>query len=100
MHEYDNRYLWMNLKRIIGSHFANYREAWEANRLITRGRVHPTLSKTHPLSHTGAAAFEVHKNQHQGKVGVLCLAPEDGLGVRDAETRERHLSAINRFRGA
>ncbi|MDQ5855287.1 MAG: crotonyl-CoA carboxylase/reductase, partial [Actinomycetota bacterium] len=26
-HTYDNRYLWMNLKRIIGSHFANYREA-------------------------------------------------------------------------
>ena len=37
MHEYDNRYLWMNLKRIIGSHFANYREAWEANRLIAQG---------------------------------------------------------------
>ena len=35
LHEYDNRYLWMNLKRIIGSHFANYREAWEANRLMT-----------------------------------------------------------------
>ena len=34
MHPYDNRYLWMNVKRIIGSHFANYREAWEANRLI------------------------------------------------------------------
>ncbi len=32
LHEYDNRYLWMNLKRIIGSHFANYRESWEANR--------------------------------------------------------------------
>src|SRR5664280_3223907 len=31
MHEYDNRYLWMSLKRIIGSHFANYREAWAAN---------------------------------------------------------------------
>src|SRR5215475_4830206 len=28
LHQYDNRYLWMNLKRIIGSHFANYREAW------------------------------------------------------------------------
>ena len=48
MHEYDNRYLWMNLKRIVGSHFANYREAWEANRLIQRGKVHPTLSKTYP----------------------------------------------------
>ena len=40
-HEYDNRYLWMSLKRIIGSHFANYRESWEANRLITRGRDPP-----------------------------------------------------------
>ena len=48
MHEYDNRYLWMNLKRIIGSHFANYREAWEANRLIAKGRIHPTLSQGLP----------------------------------------------------
>ncbi|MGZ6827365.1 MAG: crotonyl-CoA carboxylase/reductase, partial [Mycobacteriales bacterium] len=47
MREYDNRYLWMNLKRIIGSHFANYREAWEANDLINRGLIHPTLSKTY-----------------------------------------------------
>ncbi len=47
MHEYDNRYLWMNLKRIISSHFANYRESWEANRLIAKGRIHPTLSKTY-----------------------------------------------------
>jgi hypothetical protein len=37
MHTYDNRYLWMNLKRIVGSHFANYKESWEANRLISRG---------------------------------------------------------------
>ena len=81
MHEYDNRYLWMNLKRIVGSHFANYREAWEANRLIQRGKVHPTLSKSYPLAETGQAAYEVHRNMHQGKVGVLCLAPEEGLGV-------------------
>jgi len=98
MHEYDNRYLWMNLKRIIGSHFANYREAWEANRLIERGKVHPTLSKTLPLAETGQAAYEVHRNQHQGKVGVLCLAPEEGLGVRDPALRALHLDEINRFR--
>ena len=48
MHQYDNRYLWMNLKRIIGSHFANYKEAWEANRLIDKGLIHPTLSKVVP----------------------------------------------------
>jgi crotonyl-CoA reductase len=100
MHEYDNRYLWMNLKKIVGSHFANYREAFEANRLISRGLIHPTLSKTFALDQTGEAAYEVHRNLHQGKVGVLALAPEPGLGVRDAELRARHLPEITRFAGA
>jgi crotonyl-CoA reductase len=99
MHEYDNRYLWMNLKRIVGSHFANYRESWEANRLIAKGMIHPTLSGTYPLDEVGQAALDVHKNLHQGKVGVLCLAPEEGLGVRDKEMRAKHLDEINRFRG-
>jgi crotonyl-CoA reductase len=99
MHEYDNRYLWMTLKRIIGSHFANYRESWEANRLISKGYIHPTLSKVYPLADTGQAAHDVHRNVHQGKVGVLCLAPEEGLGVSDPELRAKHLDAINRFRG-
>jgi crotonyl-CoA reductase len=99
MHEYDNRYLWMNLKRIIGSHFANYREAWEANRLIAKGSVHPTVSKVYGMDDVGQAAYDVHQNLHQGKVGVLCLAPEEGLGVRDPEKRARHLDEINRFRG-
>ncbi|MFE2180959.1 crotonyl-CoA carboxylase/reductase [Streptomyces sp. NPDC059455] len=97
-HEYDNRYLWMALKRIIGTHFANYREAWAANRLIEKGMVHPTLSKVYPLEAVGTATQDVHRNRHSGKVGVLCLAPEAGLGIRDPELRERHLPAINRFR--
>ncbi|MFG2601680.1 crotonyl-CoA carboxylase/reductase [Streptomyces sp. NPDC048462] len=97
-HEYDNRYLWMSLKRIVGSHFANYREAWEANRLVAKGKIHPTLSKTYPLEDTGQAAYEVHRNLHQGKVGVLALAPREGLGVRNGELREKHIDAINRFR--
>ena len=100
MHEYDNRYLWMNLKRIVGSHFANYREAYEANRLIAKGMIHPTLSKSFPLDQAGQAAFEVHRNAHQGKVGVLALAPDEGLGVTDPELRAAHLHEINRFRGA
>ncbi|HEV2782066.1 MAG TPA: crotonyl-CoA carboxylase/reductase [Actinophytocola sp.] len=99
LHSYDNRYLWMHLKRIIGSHFANYREAWEANRLIARGKIHPTLSKVYPLAQTGQAAHDVHRNVHQGKVGVLCLAPREGLGVRDHELRNRLFGQINRFRG-
>ncbi|MDS0140657.1 MULTISPECIES: crotonyl-CoA carboxylase/reductase [unclassified Amycolatopsis] len=100
MHQYDNRYLWMNLKRIIGSHFANYRESWEANRLIAKGLIHPTLSKTYALEETGQAALDVHRNAHQGKVGVLALAPQEGLGVRDEEKRAKHIEGINAFRGA
>jgi len=100
LHQYDNRYLWMNLKRIVGSHFANYREAWEANRLVARGAIHPTLSRTYPLEQTGQAAYDVHRNLHHGKIGVLCLAPEEGLGVRDEQKRARHLQEINRFRTA
>ena len=98
-HVYDNRYLWMNLKRIVGSHFANYREAWQANRLIAKARIHPTLSRVYPLDQTGQAALDVHRNVHQGKVGVLCLSPQEGLGVRNPELREAHLSGITRFRG-
>ena len=98
LHEYDNRHLWMNLKRIIGSHFANYREAWEANRLVRKGSIHPTLSRTYPLDDVGQAAYDVHKNLHQGKVGVLCLAPQEGLGVRDHEKRSGLLDELNRFR--
>jgi crotonyl-CoA reductase len=100
MHEYDNRYLWMSLKRIIGSHFANYREAYEANRLIAKGMIFPTVSKTFPLEESGQAAFEVHRNAHQGKVGVLCLAPEEGLGVTNPQMRAELLPQINRFRNA
>ncbi len=100
LHEYDNRYLWMNLKRIIGSHFANYREAWEANSLIRRGLIHPTLSRVYALEDVGQAALEVHRNMHQGKVGVLALAPAEGLGVTDPEKRSRLQREINRFRDA
>ncbi|EKA60118.1 crotonyl-CoA reductase [Janibacter hoylei PVAS-1] len=97
MHEYDNRYLWMNLKSIISSHFANYRESWEANELINRGLVHPTLSKTYALEEVGQATLDVHHNKHQGKVGVLALAPEPGLGVTDPEKRAKFEKQINRF---
>jgi crotonyl-CoA reductase len=89
MIEYDNRHLWMKLKRIVASHFANYKEAWEANRLISLGKIQPILSAVFPLDQTGEAAYQVHHNLHEGKLGVLCLAPEEGLGIDDPELRER-----------
>jgi crotonyl-CoA reductase len=89
MIEYDNRHLWMKLKSIKSSHFANYREAWEANRLIAKGKIQPILSAVHPLTEVGEAATLVHRNVHEGKIGVLCLAPEEGLGIDDPELREK-----------
>ncbi|WP_109031520.1 crotonyl-CoA carboxylase/reductase [Streptomyces rubrogriseus] len=88
-HHYDNRYLWMNLKRIIGSHSANFQEQWECNRLVQMGRLMPALSEVHPLDRIGEASRRVQQNLHTGKVGVLCLAPEPGLGVTDPATRAR-----------
>jgi crotonyl-CoA reductase len=89
MVEYDNRHLWMKLKRIISSHFANYHEAWAANDLICQGKIQPILSAVFPMDQAGEAAFQVHKNLHEGKIGVLCLAPREGMGIDDPEMRER-----------
>ena len=97
-HVYDNRYLWMNLKRIIGSHFANYKEAWGANRLASLGRIHPILSTTYPLNDAAEAAHRVHQNLHTGKIGIRVLAPQDGLGVSDQELRARHIDRIELFK--
>ncbi|MFY1614740.1 crotonyl-CoA carboxylase/reductase [Micromonospora sp. WMMD736] len=88
-HQYDNRYLWMNLKRVIGSHVANLQENAECIRLFDRGHLSPALSRSYRLSEVGEAARLVQTNSHLGKVGVLCLAPEPGLGVTDRAARER-----------
>jgi crotonyl-CoA reductase len=98
MVEYDNRHLWMKLKTIKGSHFANYREAWAANQTIIDAKVVPPLSAVFDLESTGDAAFEVQHNRHEGKIGVLCLAPREGLGVSDPETRERLGDRLTIFR--
>ncbi|HVP28549.1 MAG TPA: crotonyl-CoA carboxylase/reductase, partial [Myxococcota bacterium] len=54
--------------------------------------------KTFPLEQAGDAALEVHKNVHDGKIGVLCLAPREGLGVVDAALRQKHLGRIQLYR--
>jgi crotonyl-CoA reductase len=88
-HSYDNRYLWMKLKRVIGSHGANLQESVEANRLLELGLVVPALSRVHPFEQIAEAVRTVQLNAHSGKVGALCLAPEEGLGVEDPLLRER-----------
>jgi len=47
------------------------------------------LSATYPLDAVGEAASQVHYNLHEGKIGVLCLAPTEGLGIADPELRDK-----------
>jgi crotonyl-CoA reductase len=89
MVEFDNRHFWMKLKRLVGSHFANYNEAWAANRLVARGKIQPGLSEVFELDQTGEAVRQVHQNAHEGKIGVLCLSPAKGLGIDDPEFRAK-----------
>ncbi|MGH9085811.1 MAG: zinc-binding dehydrogenase, partial [Acidimicrobiales bacterium] len=89
MIEYDNRHLWMKLKRIVSSHFANYQEAWDMNRLIDRGAIQPVMSACYDLEQVGDAALLVHQNKAEGKLAVRCLAPSEGLGITDPEKRAR-----------
>jgi len=100
MIEYDNRHLWMKLKSIKGSHFSNYREAWSANQTIIDAKVVPPLSAVFALDEVGEATYQVHQNQHEGKIGILCAAPREGLGVSDPQLRaqvgERRLTIFRR----
>ena len=96
--EFDNRHFWMRLKKLVGSHFANYKEAWEANRLISKGMVHPVMSQVFTLEQTGEAAYQVHHNMHEGKIAVLALAPSEGLGVTDEVLRAKVADQLTWFR--
>jgi crotonyl-CoA reductase len=98
-HTYDNRFLWMNVRSIIGSHGGTYEESWLANQLSCRAMIHPTLTSVVTLSGVPDAVAAMHRNEHAGKIGVLCLADAPDLGVRDEVTRARHVEAINQFRG-
>jgi len=98
MMEFDNRHFWMRLKKLVGSHFANYKESYEANRLIAKGMIHPVMSQVFTLDQVGEASYQVHNNMHEGKLGVLCLAPEEGLGVDDHELRAKVGEKLNWFR--
>ncbi len=77
----------MKGKQIIGSHGATPQEALECNRLFELGMLQPALSRVVGLDESPQATYELEANQHLGKVGVLCLAPEEGLGIEDPERR-------------
>ncbi|KGM35234.1 crotonyl-CoA carboxylase/reductase [Inquilinus limosus] len=80
---FDARYVWMRQKRIQGSHFANLKQAAEANRLVMAGRIDPCLSELFAWDELPAAHAKMLRNQHlPGNMAVLIHAARPGEGAR------------------
>ena len=76
----DARYLWMNQKRVQGSHFANLRQASAANQLMLERRLDPCMSEVFPWAEIPDAHVKMRRNEHKpGNMAVLVSAPVTGL---------------------
>ena len=86
MVEFDNRHFWMKLKKLIASHFANYAEAYAANRLIDQGRIHPMLLG-HVRPRRGRRGCARRASQ-RGRGQARRAVPRPGEGPRHRRPRK------------
>ncbi|MFQ5774098.1 MAG: crotonyl-CoA carboxylase/reductase [Kiloniellaceae bacterium] len=76
----DARFVWMRQKRIQGSHFANLKQASQANRLVVDRRIDPCMSEVFSWQDIPRAHTKMLRNQHKpGNMAVLVQAPRPGL---------------------
>ena len=76
----DARYLWMNQKRVQGSHFANLKQASAANQLMLERRLDPCMSEVFPWAEIPDAHMKMMKNEHKpGNMAVLVSVATTGL---------------------
>lgn len=76
----DARYLWMHQKRVQGSHFANLKQASQANQLMLERRIDPCMSEVFPWAQIPDAHIKMLRNEHKpGNMAVLVNAPTTGL---------------------
>ena len=64
----DLRFLWMNSKSIVGSHFANYNEAVLAAQLVFTNRVKPVLYANCPINELPEMADLMYAGGSYGKI--------------------------------
>ncbi|MEM9068562.1 MAG: crotonyl-CoA carboxylase/reductase [Myxococcota bacterium] len=76
---FDVRHLWMQQKRIIGSHFADADSARRANRLVQQGSVKPVMTKLFQWNEIADAHQQMYENKLHGTVSCLVGAPLPGL---------------------
>ena len=76
----DARYMWMHQKRLQGSHFANLKQAAQANQLMVERRLDPCMSEVFPWNEIPAAHTKMRKNEHKpGNMAVMVQAARPGL---------------------
>ncbi len=89
---FDARFVWMRQKRIQGSHFANLKQASQANRLVIERRIDPSMSDVFAWRDIPRAHTKMWQNQHKpGNRAVLVSAKGPGL-----RTLEDAIEAGNR----
>jgi crotonyl-CoA carboxylase/reductase len=75
----DARFVWMRQKRIQGSHFANLKQASEANQLVIERRVNPCMSEVFSWDNIPEAHMKMLRNEHKpGNMAVLIQARRAG----------------------
>ena len=72
--------MWMHQKRVQGSHFANYLQASQANKLVVERRIDPSMSEVYTWDQIPKAHMRMRRNEHKpGNMAVLVSAPRTGL---------------------
>ncbi len=80
----DARFVWMRQKRIQGSHFANLKQASQANTLVIERRIDPCMSELFAWHDIPRAHTKMLKNKHKpGNMAVLVQAARPGLRTLD-----------------
>ncbi len=80
----DARYVWMHQKRIQGSHFANLKQASQANQLVLEKRIDPCMSEVFAWDQIPEAHMKMYRNEHKpGNMAVMVNAPYPGLRTFD-----------------
>ncbi len=75
----DARFVWMRQKRIQGSHFANLKQASQANQLVIERRLDPCMSEVFSWEDIPAAHTKMMRNLHKpGNMAVLVQAKRPG----------------------
>ena len=76
----DARYVWMHQKRIQGSHFANLKQASQANQLVLEKRIDPCISEVFSWNQIPHAHMKMYNNEHKpGNMAVMVSSPKPSL---------------------